>query len=154
MTPLVRPLKDVVVGQSWTHALDRHGRPRLVMLIVCANVANLLLVRADGRRQELAVRAALGASWMRIAGELLVESLLLGVAGGVAGLAIAYGALRVVLSLSGANFRASRKLASIASRSSSRAACRFWRASVSGCCPSCGTRIRGSPRRWRAAAAP
>jgi predicted permease len=103
MTPLVRPLKDVVVGQSGRMLWIVMGALGLVMLIVCANVANLLLVRADGRRQELAVRAALGASWMRIAGELLVESLLLGVAGGIAGLAIAYGALHAVLSLSGAN---------------------------------------------------
>ena len=103
MIPIVRPLKDVVVGDSGRMLWIVMGALGLVMLIVCANVANLLLVRADGRRQELAVRAALGASWARIAGELLVESVLLGLAGGVAGLALAYGGLRVVLSLSGAN---------------------------------------------------
>ena len=103
MIPIVRPLKDVVVGDSGRMLWIVMGALGLVMLIVCANVANLLLVRADGRRQELAVRAALGASWARIAGELLVESVLLGLAGGVAGLALAYGGLRVVLSLSGAD---------------------------------------------------
>src|SRR5207245_1736627 len=67
------------------------------MAIACTNVANLLLVRADGRRQELAIRAALGAGWGRIARELLLESTLLGVAGGAFGLALAYGALRVLV---------------------------------------------------------
>src|SRR4029077_14148138 len=69
----------------------------MVLLIACANVANLLLVRMEGRRQELALRSALGASWWRIAGELLLESIILGLFGSVVGLALAYGALRVLV---------------------------------------------------------
>jgi predicted permease len=75
----------------------------IVLLIACANVANLMLVRADGRQQELAVRAALGASWTQIARELLVESLILGAVGGALGLLVAYGALRLLLYLKPAN---------------------------------------------------
>ena len=74
------------------------GSIGVVLLIACANVANLLLVRAEGRQQELAVRAAIGASWGRLAGTLLMESVLLGLLGGVAGLFLAYGALRLLLS--------------------------------------------------------
>jgi predicted permease len=66
-------------------------------LIACANVANLLLVRVEGRRQELALRAALGASWGRIAAELWLESLSLGFLSSLLGLGLAWGALRALV---------------------------------------------------------
>lgn len=97
--PNIKPLKENVVGDIGKMLWILMGSIGLVLLIACANVANLLLVRVEGRRQELAVRAALGASWSRIASEMLFESMVLGVLGSVIGLGLAYGALRVLVAV-------------------------------------------------------
>jgi predicted permease len=97
--PNVRPLKQDVVGDVGKVLWVLMGSIGMVLLIACANVANLLLVRMEGRRQELALRSALGASWGRIAGELLLESVILGFLGSTLGLALAYGALRVLVAI-------------------------------------------------------
>src|ERR1700720_27239 len=99
IAPYVRPLKQDVVGDVGGVLWVLMGSIGMVLLIACANVANLLLVRMEGRRQELALRSALGASWGRIAGELLLESLILGLVGSVLGLGLAYGALRVLVAI-------------------------------------------------------
>jgi predicted permease len=99
VTPTVRPLKDYVIGDVGRVLWVLMGTIGIVLLIACANVANLLLVRAEGRQQELAVRAALGASWKRIAGDLLFESVTLGIAGGALGVGVAYGALRGLVAM-------------------------------------------------------
>jgi predicted permease len=103
LAPNIHPLKDDVIGDIGKTLWVIIATIGMVLLIACANVANLLLVRAEGRRQELAVRAALGAGWLRIARELLAESLTLGLMGGIAGLGFAYGALRIVLAAAPAN---------------------------------------------------
>ncbi len=97
--PNLRFLKDELVGDVGRTLWVLMATVGIVLLIACANGANLLLVRADGRRQELSIRAALGAGWKRIARDLLLESALLGVAGGACGLALAYGALRALAAL-------------------------------------------------------
>ncbi len=97
--PNVRPLKRDVVGDVDKILWVLMGSIGLVLLIACANVANLLLVRAKGRQQELAIRAAMGATRARLAAELLSESLLLGLAGSAFGLGLAYGALRVLVAM-------------------------------------------------------
>jgi len=95
--PNLRPLKQDVVGDVGKVLWVLMGSIALVLLVACANVANLLLVRVEGRRQELAIRSALGAGWGRITSELLFESVVLGVVGSVIGLALAYGTLRVLV---------------------------------------------------------
>jgi len=99
LTPVVRPLRDAVIGDVGTVLWVLMGTVGLVLLIACANVANLLLVRADGRQQELAIRAALGAGRGRLALEMLAESVTLGALGGAVGLALAYATLRALLRL-------------------------------------------------------
>ncbi|SPE42936.1 conserved membrane hypothetical protein [Candidatus Sulfopaludibacter sp. SbA3] len=97
ITPNLRPLKKEVVGDVGSVLSVLMGALGLVLLLVCANVANLVLVRAQSRQHEFAVRAALGAGWGRIARDLLVESLTLGVLGGGLGVVLAYGGLRVLV---------------------------------------------------------
>jgi putative ABC transport system permease protein len=101
--PILRPLKQDIIGDVGRVLWVLMGTIGMVLLIACANVANLLLVRTDGRQQELAIRAALGADWGRIARELMTESLVLGAVGGAAGLVLAYGALRVLTAIAPAN---------------------------------------------------
>ncbi|HEY7287165.1 MAG TPA: ABC transporter permease [Vicinamibacterales bacterium] len=103
LAPNLRVLKDDVIGDIGSTLWVLMGTIGIVLLIACANVANLLLVRAEGRQQELAVRAALGASRGRIAYELLSESVILGIVGGMLGLGLAYAALRGLLALAPAN---------------------------------------------------
>jgi putative ABC transport system permease protein len=92
--PNLRALKQDVTGDISGVLGVLMGALGLVFLLVCANVANLVLVRSQARMQEFAIRAALGAGWGRIARELFVESLTLGVVGGACGMALAYGAVQ------------------------------------------------------------
>ena len=103
ITPNVRSLKDDLVGDVRTVLWVLMGTISMVLLIACANVANLLLVRAESRQQELAIRTALGAGTGRIARELLLESVLLGILGGIIGLGLAFGALRFLVWLAPGN---------------------------------------------------
>ena len=95
----VRPLADDVIGDVGRVLWVVFGTVAIVLLIACANVANLFLVRAEGRQQELAIHAALGAGARRIAWELLSESLVLGFAGGAVGLTLAYAGVRSLVAL-------------------------------------------------------
>jgi predicted permease len=99
--PSVRLLKDRVVGDLDEVLLVIMGTIGMLLLIACANIANLLLVRTEARRQELAIRAALGAGWAAIARSLLLESALLALLGGTAGLLLASATLPSLLTLAG-----------------------------------------------------
>ena len=96
MGPDVRSLADDAVGDVGSVLWVLMGTIGLVLLIACANVANLFLVRADSRQTELAVRAAIGAGRWRIARTLLAESLTLGLAGGLVGVGLAAATVRIV----------------------------------------------------------
>jgi len=97
ITPVLRPLKDDVVGGVGDVLWVLMGTIGIVLLIACANVANLMLVRSDNRRQEFAVRTALGAGRGHIARQVLIESLVLALAGGAVAIALADGALKVLV---------------------------------------------------------
>ena len=103
ITPMIRPLKQQVIGNVSEVLWVVMGTLGLVMLIACANVTNLMLVRVEARQQELAVRAALGAGWGRIVGGLQVESVMLGLMGGVMGVAVANGGVHLLVAMGPAN---------------------------------------------------
>jgi len=97
IAPHLLPLKQDVVGNVGTLLWILLGGIGMVLLIACANVANLLLVRTEGRQHELALRAALGATRKRIALQLLVESSIIGLLGSIVGLGLAAAALRFLV---------------------------------------------------------
>ncbi len=103
IAPHFRSLKQQVIGNVSNVLWIVMATVGLVMLIACANIANLLLVRADSRQQELSIRAALGAGRARIARELLLESVTLGLLGGLLSLAVAWGGLRLLVAIGPAN---------------------------------------------------
>ena len=99
MGPLVRPLEVDVIGDIGKMLWILLGTVGLVLLVACANVANLFLVRAEARQQELAIRLALGAESRQVAWQLMSESLLVAIIGGVFGIGLAYAGIQLLLYL-------------------------------------------------------
>jgi putative ABC transport system permease protein len=95
----VLPLRDSFVGEAKTSLMILLGAVTLLLCVACVNVANLLLARHSARRREMAVRGALGASRSRLIRQLLTESVMLGLAGGIAGVVLAYFAVSGLVAL-------------------------------------------------------
>jgi predicted permease len=99
----LEPMRQHLISEVRPAILALMGAAIFLLLIACANVANLLLVRASLRERELAVRAALGASWWNLAGPMLAEAILLAVLGAIGGLALAWLGIRELLVIAPAN---------------------------------------------------
>ena len=99
MRAVVRPLRDVIVGDVGRVLWVVFGAAGCVLLIACANVTNLFLVRLQGRQHELAVRRALGATRVSVAAEVFVEGIIVATAGGILAFALAAAATRILPSL-------------------------------------------------------
>src|SRR5437016_8867116 len=107
----IRSMMEVLVGNTVRDTLwILFGAVAFVLLIACANIANLLLARATARRKEMAIRAAMGAGRWRIARQLLTESLMLAIVGGGLGLAIAQAAIKFILFMSPTAIPRSREI--------------------------------------------
>jgi predicted permease len=102
-TPSLMPLKDEVVGNVQNVLWVLLASTILVLLVACANVANLLVVRIEGRHHEFAIRYAIGGTRKGISADILFESSLLGLAGSLIGLLLALGAMRVIVRLGATN---------------------------------------------------
>ena len=130
--PLVRPLRDDVVGRVREPLWILSATVAMVLLVACANVANLFLIRGEARRREMAVCVALGGSRARLVSKLGAEALVVGLAGGMAGVFIASLAQPLLLSLAPGTIHASTKSASTWPCSRSRPRRRFCRRCCSG----------------------